>query len=746
MGTRASSRIGPSAWLASALGLALYAGAAFVVLTLDLGVSLPGPWWMPLVLPPFVYAVLFLIGLWRFSLERALVALGALGGVHALLAVGTVFLFAVAAPTVTALVEAPWSSPALTLLPLVGALLMLAPYRPLLETRRHARRDVRATSRPSPADRPPAPPAPAAPSPGPRGAEDQGAAPPARASQPDRIIVAPPAKPPTPEAPPAPPPAPRPEPRPAPRPEPRPAPRPEPRPAPRPEPRPEPRPAPAARPPAAEPVEEMIRILFARVVDQLPVEIFLLTRDRVSANLLEAGYLLIPQRLILPQLGEGLVQVGWEVIADQFPRQALALPDADITRRIDNGALVLPLDEIVRQMPPELFVVSTPTIDVRGIEDFPPPFQPHVPPPSGMTEEPALETPVEEPTDVQEEPAEPMAIETGPAPEIEAVSADAETPSEPERAAPLAAVLPERSPVGLDLGPEAPAAPVESPLERRTSSRAVEGGETLEAQRMAALLGPAMSPLEVHPRPGGGATLFTVVSPGLSADAIADAAARVLPFLADARLPAPVTQATLRGTDAAVVLTPFAAADLTGPVLVTAVASGAPLALLERLSLRAAGEGRVVGRGGARSGRSGIPDQPREPRSAGVAELRDATVPADVRVLADSLRAFGSVTPTVLRDPAGTLLVYLFLRPGLPALPIGQFTRDLHAALEAAEIGSVSTVVLRLETARVVVRTVETTASCTTLLVVGGGTLDRPGLARLELDRAATRLREALRG
>ncbi|OLC17969.1 MAG: hypothetical protein AUH29_00430 [Candidatus Rokubacteria bacterium 13_1_40CM_69_27] len=717
MRTRASSRIGLAAWLASALGLALYAGAALVILTLDLGVSLPGPWWMPLVLPPFVYAVFFLIGLWCFSLERALVALGALGGVHALLAVGTVTLFAVAAPAVGGPVEAPWSSPAVTLLPLVGALLILSPYSPLLETRsRPARRDVRATSRPSPPSPPPAPPAPAAPSPGPRRAEDQDApTPPAPAAQPDRVIVPPPAKAPTPET------------------------RPAPRLAPRPEPRPE-----RARPPAAEPVEEMIRIPFARVVDQLPAEMFLLTRDRVSANLLEAGHLLVPQRLILPQLGEGLVQVGWEVVAEQFPRQALALPDVEIIRLIANGALVLPLDEIVRQMPPELFVVSTPTMDVRGIEDFPPPFQPHVPPPSAMTEELALATPVEEPTDVGEEPAEPTAVET--APGIDAVSTDAETPSEPEREGSLAAVLPEPSPVGLDPGPEAPAALVEAPLERQTSSTAMEGGETLEAQRVAALLGPVMSPLEMHPRQGGGATLFTVVSPGLRAEAIADTAVRVLPFLADARLPAPVTQATLRATDAAVVLTPFAAAAVTGSVLVTAVASGAPLALLERLSLRAAGEGRVAGRGGARSGRFGIPDQPREPRSAGAGELRDATVPADVGALADSLRAFGSVTPTVLRDPAGTLLVYLFLRPGLPALPIGQFTRDLHGALEAAEIGSVSSVVLRLETARVVVRTVETTVSCTTLLVVGGGTLDRPGLARLQLDRAATRLRGAPKG
>jgi hypothetical protein len=385
------------------------------------------------------------------------------------------------------------------------------------------------------------------------------------------------------------------------------------------------------------------------VVDQLPAETFLSARDRVAANLLEAGCLLVPRRLILPQLGEGLVQIGWAVVADQFPRQALALSDDEITRRIPHGALVLPLDEIVRQMPPELFVVSAPTVDVSGIEDFPPPFQPHVPPPSARTDGPALDTPVEE-----------------------------------------------------------------------------------------------MSPRAVTAGPGGGPALLTVVAPGLREDAVADTAVRLLPFLRDVRLAGPVAQATLRGAEATVVLTPLTAAAVTGPVLVTAVASGAPLALLERLALRAAGEARVAGRDRAGSGSHGDPDPPSEPGPGG--DLHDAPVPVGVRALAGSLQAFGRLTPTVLGDRAGRLVVYLFLAPGLPALAVGRFCRDLHGALEAAEIGSVSSVVLRLPAHRVVLRTVETTVSCTTLLVVAGGPVDRPGLAHLQVDRAALRLRGAARG
>ena len=64
-------------------------------------------------------------------------------------------------------------------------------------------------------------------------------------------------------------------------------------------------------------------------------------------------------------------------------------------------------------------------------------------------------------------------------------------------------------------------------------------------------------------------------------------------------------------------------------------------------------------------------------RWAGAA--RGATVPPGVRELADSLTAFGTVAPTLLRDRAGALSACLFLPTSLDALPLARFARDLHA-------------------------------------------------------------------
>jgi len=114
-------------------------------------------------------------------------------------------------------------------------------------------------------------------------------------------------------------------------------------------------------------------------------------------------------------------------------------------------------------------------------------------------------------------------------------------------------------------------------------------------------------------------------------------------------------------------------------------------------------------------------------------------VPPSVRELAGSLTAFGPVAPTVLRDPAGALRACLFLPRTLEALPLARFARDLYAALEGSELGEVSSVTLRVGAQRVVLRAMDGASGEATMLV-GAGPVDRPGLARIELDRAATRL------
>ena len=53
------------------------------------------------------------------------------------------------------------------------------------------------------------------------------------------------------------------------------------------------------------------------------------------------------------------------------------MSDAEMIERLPNG-IQLPLDEIIRQISPDLFMSRGPAADVSGLESFPAPFQPLV--------------------------------------------------------------------------------------------------------------------------------------------------------------------------------------------------------------------------------------------------------------------------------------------------------------------------------------------------------------------------------
>jgi hypothetical protein len=461
--------------------------------------------------------------------------------------------------------------------------------------------------------------------------------------------------------------------------------------------------------------EPMIRVPFVRIADQLPVEMFARGPEGLKDTLRPGVSLLVPRKLLLPHLGEGLAPVKWDVVADQFPLDELAMTHEEIAERLPDGSLLLPLDEVIPQIPPELLTLSTPPVDVHQIEEFPEPFQPHAPAQPDVGEEaPAAhvahvefaEEP-EAPADAGEHVDEAETVDSDVVAADQSVQPELED-SEPERptyqAAALALPEPERHP-----------APARSD----------------QARRIAALLTPLLNGLEIGQRDGAGTTVVTVIAPTLSEDSVVRTAMRIVPFLSDARLPEPVTQATLTAAGTTIVLTPFGSADAGRALLVTAVASRAGLAWLERLSRTAAREAQIEAGNGKHTG-------PENDSGAGP-ELRAAIVPPGVRELADSLTAFGTVAPTLLRDRTGALSACLFLPTSLDAVSLARFARDLHAALEGTEIGRIASVILKLGSHRVVLRAMDGVSGTVTILV-GGGRIDRPGLARIELDRAATRL------
>jgi hypothetical protein len=515
---------------------------------------------------------------------------------------------------------------------------------------------------------------------------------------------------------------------------------------------------PSATPPrrAIDWAEPMIRVPFVRIVDQLPVEMFARGREGVKDTLRPGVALLVPRNLLLPHLGEGLAPVKWEVVADQFPVDELALTHEAIADRLPDGSLQLPLDEVIPQIPPALLALQTPPADVRGIEEFPAPFQPRAPAPSEATATDVTDTPerdiaeiTREPKAVDEiEPEQEPETEPEPEPEFELVPVVSAEP-EPLTPAGLVATASEllRGPDSVaelelsadaapaSMGPVDMAAANVAPTAAERQADMAVTGRSEQARRIAILFAPLLNGLEIGQRDGAGITLVTVVAPTLSEDSVVRTASRIVPFLADARLPEPVTQATVTAAEATVVLTPLGSRDA-GAILLTAVASRASLAWLERLSRTAAREAQL----GTDNGKHAGP--PREPGAG--SELRTANVPAAVRELAGSLTAFGPVAPTLLRDHAGGLSAYLFLPSSLDALPLARFARDLHLALDGAEVGRVASVTLKFGAHRLVLRAIDDESGSVTMLV-GVGRIDRPGLARIELDRAATRLSALVR-
>jgi hypothetical protein len=208
--------------------------------------------------------------------------------------------------------------------------------------------------------------------------------------------------------------------------------------------RPEPMRVPGAEPvPAPELDEPTVRISFGRVAAELPAEAFREPLEQVATRMHHPGALLVPLSRVLPQLGEGLIRIGWEVVAAQFPREQLAVSDADMAARLPNG-IQLPLDEVVRQLSPDLFMTGGPAPDVSGLESFPAPFQPLLSDPAPVV----AAAGVEAPAPVVASPPEPeaaaeAAVEPSPGVSPPAVLEVAPTPD--PIAGPVPSIAPEPS-------------------------------------------------------------------------------------------------------------------------------------------------------------------------------------------------------------------------------------------------------------------------------------------------------------
>ena len=547
--------------------------------------------------------------------------------------------------------------------------------------------------------------------------------------------------------------------------------------------RPEPTPI-EVSPAAFETDEPTVCISFSRVAPELPVEAFRSPLEQVAERMRQPGSLLIPQSVVLPQLAEGLIRVGWDVVAPQFPRDEMAVSDAEMAERLPNG-IRLPLDEVIRQVPLDLFMAPGPAADVRGLEYFPAPFQPLLSdpapePPVELAADPAqpiLTVPAPAPVVAEEPrgavlvPVEPMPALVPPAAPEAIVVADpmVERAMDPVEAVPVVPMVEPDPPRGLDTSvvfdepepvvvapspavasayeppspPEfawtepayvraaagwadpAPSAPIPAPL--------VPGpAEAAEARRIVALLAPIAS-FDVSIQAVEGVTVFAMASPTVAHETAVAVAGLALPLLMDRRPPWPADQITLRGPETALVLTPLGGRGDRGPVLAAAAPRGGALALLEILCRRAAGD---------RAGRPAAP--PHDMVPAGSPSLAPAAVPSRAAALTRGLTAFGDVTASVLRDAESETVLYFFLPAGDDVPAVGAFAQDLHAVMrKAAGSGAVfRTAILRSGGTLLVIQP-EEIGHGRSIVIVAGGSVTRPGLAYRQVERAAATLMSA---
>jgi hypothetical protein len=487
-------------------------------------------------------------------------------------------------------------------------------------------------------------------------------------------------------------------------------------------------PAPAEPPPS--PDEPMVRVPLLKIADQLPPDVFNLPPERLAESLREPHMLVVPRRLVLPQLREGAVDIPWTLVEDQFPELALAVPAAEVRRRFPGWVISLPMNEVVRQIPPELLRVEAPAADLSQIGAFPAPFTPGPPGPEPPAETPAPRADVEPPP--VEPPAPPVVlpppaspapvvIEEAPAP---VGSASAPAPTAPAGAA--SAPPPRPVPAPRATRPESPP-PVVQPAEPPADAAETVDEESETLARTLALGLTSLGAFDWRVQRVGGRPHVSFVAPTLAReplDVLAASAATLVERLGSWA----VEQVTIRTTRVACVLTPL------GPrgTFAAAIRRNGAVAMLELTAAR-------TGRGAAGTAVMPPPGLPLAPVPTAATDGGNGH-----RRLGEAARAlgpFGSVVASVAEAAGRTPGVYVFAERDEGVL--AAVARIVHEALlarhDAEALGRLESVELQRGRQRAVVWPLRGQPGAPSLLAVVGE-VALPGRAHRALALAAALL------
>lgn len=542
-----------------------------------------------------------------------------------------------------------------------------------------------------------------------------------------------------------------------------------------------------------------VRISFVRVASELPTDAFNVPLGQVAERMRQPGALLVPQSLVLSQLAEGLIRAKWDAVSSQFPRETLTVSDADMLARLPNG-ITLPLDEVISQIPPDLFAIGGSAVDLHGLESFPAPFQPLVSDPEPQAPKagqadppvaPVVATPVAGPQqEVEPDPVTPpMSLE---APAAIAMNVVAEEPPALEPPAPEArgpqSIVAETARVDGPSGPPAsqiPSEPMPEPASIPEPERSEPRVFIADVVSQPAEPVVAPDPLVVKPpEPPVAVELEQAErgwrdsgSPATAGAVAAERGSETVEARRIAAMLAPIGSfdSTTQSVEGVTVLA-MAAPSVAQEIAVAGAGLALPLFTdrhapwpLDQITFRGPETALVLTTIGALSDRGSVLATA-VPRGGGLALLeilcrraagdhshgpastdgRSAArglVPASaerVARLTSSLTAFGDVRASALRDPGGEGFLYLFLPAEADVPGAGALAQDVQAVMrKAAGSGTMfRTAVLRSGRALLVIQP-EEVAHGRSIIVVAGGEVSRPGLAYRQVARVTTALAQA---
>jgi hypothetical protein len=102
--------------------------------------------------------------------------------------------------------------------------------------------------------------------------------------------------------------------------------------------------------------EDCIRVSARYILAQLPRNALGMSIDLIETKLKTPGKILVPYRVVIPQLGSGLVEVEFVRLLPQFPKRAFVPPAENVVSKLPNGKVEIGMKEVILQLPLEVLL------------------------------------------------------------------------------------------------------------------------------------------------------------------------------------------------------------------------------------------------------------------------------------------------------------------------------------------------------------------------------------------------------